>query len=266
MGSVATGRDGERPSRQCGRLVGVPVSVGDSRPPAPPEGGTPAFGEPAGDRSGVASAKRFVSDAVGGGTSVDDNQAGAVFEPSALGGADGVGNGNGSGGPGWVTVLVMAAKRAVSATTGAGARVDDNRFGAVFEPGTTDGVEGGESGNGFGGLGWTTLLVTAAVKREVSITTGAATNGGGNQTDAAFDPNAEDGTTGGRGGNASGGMGRVRVAGPAAQPGSPDCDDSLPRTCGGGSVWSPGCSRSDGVAGLSRDSEPGTAPARGLRP
>jgi hypothetical protein len=179
---------------------------------------------------------------------VDDNQAGAVFDPSAFGGADGVGNGNGSGRPGWVTVLVMAANRSVSATPGAGARVDDKRFGAVFEPGATDGVESGGIGNGFGGLGWTTLLVTAAVKRAVSITTGAGTNGGGNQTDAALEPNAEDGTTCGKGGIASGGLGRVRVAGPAAQPGSSDCDDPFPRICVGKSVWSPGFCRFDGVA------------------
>jgi hypothetical protein len=146
-------------------------------------------------------------------------------------------------------VLVTAVKRAVLGTTGAGARVGDKRAGAVFKPGAAGGADGVGNGNGFGGLGWVTLLVTAAVKRAVSITTGAGTNEGSNQADAAFEPSAEGGTICGRGGSTSGGLGWVMDVEPAAQPERSDCDDPFPRICVGGSVWSPGFSRFESVAG-----------------
>lgn len=140
-------------------------------------------------------------------------------------------------------------ERFVVDTTGAGATVDDDQAGAVFEPGAAGGADGEGSGSAFGRLGRVTLLVTAAVKRAVSNTTGAGTNGGGNQADATFEPNAEDGTICGRGGSTSGGLGRVMVVVSATTPERSDCDNPLPRICVGGLVWSPGFSRFKGVAG-----------------
>lgn len=116
-------------------------------------------------------------------------------------------------------------KRLVLGAAGAGGSVDDTWDGAAFEPSAADGADGDGGGGSFGRLGRVTLLVTAAVKCAVSNTTGAGTNGGGNQADATFEPSAEDGTIGSICGKMSGRLGRAMVVVSATTPGRSDCDD-----------------------------------------